>query len=152
MNPVLSIIVPIYNVRPYLCECLDSILSQPFCDYELILVDDGSTDGSGAICDDYATKDQRIIVIHKDNGGLSSARNAGLDAIKGKYVSFIDSDDYLLGDYYSDAIRELETNPAIDYVWLLYKKSSCDGSVDDSQPDNPHPQCIITKDDGDLLR
>ena len=90
---LVSVIVPVYNVEQYLKECIDSILAQSFEDYELILVDDGSPDHCGAICDAYASKDSRIRVIHKQNGGLSSARNAGLDIATGKYVCFIDSDD-----------------------------------------------------------
>lgn len=94
-NPILSIIVPVYNVEQYLSRCIDSILSQSFTDFELLLVDDGSTDGSGSICDTYAEKDARIRVFHKDNGGVSSARNVGLDNAKGEWIYFMDSDDEL---------------------------------------------------------
>ena len=82
-QPKISIIVPVYNSEKYLCACIDSILSQSFRDFELILVDDGSRDSSQRICDDYAQKDSRIKVIHKKNGGVSSARNAGLSAVRG---------------------------------------------------------------------
>lgn len=95
MNPEISIIVPIYNVEKYLNKCIESILNQTFYKFELILVDDGSSDKCGDICDEYAKKDNRIKVIHKKNGGLSSARNAGLDIAKGQYIGFIDSDDYI---------------------------------------------------------
>ncbi|WP_251549862.1 glycosyltransferase family 2 protein [Neobacillus muris] len=95
MNPKLSIIVPVYNVESYLNKCVDSILSQTFKDFELILVNDGSPDHCGAICDHYAERDIRVKVIHKKNGGLSSARNAGLDVAKGDYIGLIDSDDYI---------------------------------------------------------
>ncbi|MBR5126510.1 MAG: glycosyltransferase [Oscillospiraceae bacterium] len=91
----LSIIVPVYKVEPYLRRCVDSILSQTFTDLELILVDDGSPDGCPAICDEYAEKDCRVKVIHKENGGLSDARNAGLDTAQGEYIGFIDSDDFI---------------------------------------------------------
>ncbi len=91
----LSIIVPVYNTEKYLRECVDSILAQTFTDFECILVDDGSTDGCPAICDEYAKKDPRVVVIHKENGGLSDARNAGLDVAKGDYIGFVDSDDYI---------------------------------------------------------
>jgi glycosyltransferase involved in cell wall biosynthesis len=90
-----SIIVPVYNVEGYLPKCIDSILAQTFTDFELIIVDDGSTDSCGAICDEYANKDNRIKVIHKKNGGLSSARNAGIDIAKGDFFIFVDSDDYV---------------------------------------------------------
>lgn len=91
----LSIIVPVYNVEKYLHECLESILGQKFTDYELILVDDGSTDRCGTICDDYARKDARIRVIHRENGGLSAARNTGLDTAQGDYIAFVDADDHI---------------------------------------------------------
>lgn len=94
-TPTISIIVPVYKAEAYVRECVDSILTQSFADFELLLVDDGSPDNSGAICDGYAEKDARIRVIHKQNGGVSSARNAGLDAAKGEYIVFIDSDDYV---------------------------------------------------------
>lgn len=97
----LSIIVPVYNVELYLRRCVDSILSQTFTDYELILVDDGSPDNCGKICDEYAQKDARITVIHKANGGLSDARNAGLRIATGEFVGFVDSDDEITPDMYS---------------------------------------------------
>ena len=93
--PTISIIVPVYKVENYLSQCIDSILSQTFSDWECILVDDGSPDGSGAICDEYAQIDTRIQVIHKKNGGVSAARNSGLSVALGEYVYFIDSDDYV---------------------------------------------------------
>ncbi|MDU6522389.1 glycosyltransferase family 2 protein [Enterococcus devriesei] len=96
----ISIIVPVYNVEKYLNKCVDSILNQTFKDFEVILVDDGSPDNSGAICDQYAQKDSRVKVIHKKNGGLSDARNAGIEAAQGKYLGFIDSDDYIADDMY----------------------------------------------------
>ena len=95
---LISIIVPVYNVDKYLSKCIDSIISQTYNDIELILVDDGSPDNSPKICDEYARKDNRIIVIHKENGGVSSARNAGLDIAKGKYIGFVDPDDYIVSE------------------------------------------------------
>lgn len=101
----LSIVVPVYNVKKYLKRCVDSLLDQgEFCDYEIILVDDGSTDCSGKICDEYSQLSNKIIVIHKNNGGLSSARNAGLEIAKGVYVLFVDSDDYIRSDCLTELI------------------------------------------------
>jgi glycosyltransferase involved in cell wall biosynthesis len=91
----ISIIVPVFNVEPFIHKCVDSILAQTYTNFELILVDDGSTDGSGKICDEYSKKDARINVIHKQNGGQSTARNAGINAAKGNYLSFVDADDYI---------------------------------------------------------
>lgn len=93
--PLISIIVPVYKVEKYLRRCLDSIAAQTYINLEVILVDDGSPDGCGKICDEYAAKDARFRVIHQKNGGLSAARNTGLDACMGNYVMFIDSDDYI---------------------------------------------------------
>lgn len=100
MKPKLSIIVPIYNVEKYINKCIDSILAQTFTDFELILVDDGTLDNCGKICDEYAKADSRIKVIHKKNGGLSSARNAGIDIAQGEYIGFVDSDDLIKDDMY----------------------------------------------------
>jgi len=100
MNPKISIIVPVYKVEQYIHKCIDSILMQNFENFELILVDDGSPDICGEICDRYADKDKRIKVIHKENGGLSSARNAGLEIAKGDYIGFVDSDDWIEPDMY----------------------------------------------------
>ena len=93
-NDLISIVVPLYNVENYLKECIDSILTQSYHNLEIILVDDGSTDNSGKICDNYAKKDSRIKVIHKENGGASDARNYGIKEAKGKYIQFTDSDDF----------------------------------------------------------
>ena len=94
--PKVSIIVPVYKAEKYLNRCIDSIIAQTFTDWELLLIDDGSPDRSGEICDEYAQKDTRIRVFHKNNGGVSSARNLGLDNVLGEYVTFVDSDDWLL--------------------------------------------------------
>ena len=91
--PTISVIVPVYNVEKYLRCCVDSILAQTFTDIEVLLVDDGSTDSSGAICDEYAQLDRRVRVFHKTNGGVSSARNLGLDEATGRWIMFVDSDD-----------------------------------------------------------
>ena len=93
MKDLISIIVPVYNVEKYLNRCIDSILLQTYNNIEILLIDDGSLDKSSQICDEYMKKDKRIKVIHKKNGGLSDARNAGIDIARGKYITFIDSDD-----------------------------------------------------------
>ena len=108
--PKISVIVPVYNVEKYLRKCIESILNQTFREFELILVDDGSTDSSGKICDEYALKDSRIKVIHKENGGASSARNAGLDVAKGEYIGFVDSDDWIEMDMYGELYRLIKEN------------------------------------------
>ena len=95
MKDLVSVIVPIYNVESYLCKCIDSIINQTYKNLEIILVDDGSPDNCGKICDRYAASDERIRVIHQENGGLSAARNAGLKIMTGKYLMFVDSDDWL---------------------------------------------------------
>ena len=108
--PSISVIVPVYKVEDYLERCLDSILSQTFSDFELILVDDGSPDRCGMICDEYKEKDQRIKVIHKENGGLSDARNKGIDIAHGDYLSFIDSDDWIHPQYLELLMKANEEN------------------------------------------
>lgn len=108
--PRLSIIVPVYKVEKYIHKCVDSILNQTFTDFELILIDDGSPDNCGRICDEYAEKDSRVRVIHKENGGLSDARNHGIDVSKGEILSFIDSDDWIAPVTYEKVIGYLESN------------------------------------------
>lgn len=110
MNPLISVIVPVYNVEEYLKKSIESILNQSFADFELILVNDGSTDESLLICNYYGQIDERVVIINKKNGGLSSARNAGLDVAKGKYICFIDSDDWI----HTNMIKVLYQN-MVDY-------------------------------------
>ena len=98
---LISVIVPVYNVELYLERCINSIINQTYQNLEIILIDDGSTDRSGEICDEYKKKDMRINVIHKQNGGSSSARNCGLEIAKGEYIGFVDSDDYIASDMYA---------------------------------------------------
>ena len=117
-----SIIVPVYNVKDYLKQCLESILAQSFKEYELILVDDGSTDGSGLICDEYEKMNDNIIVVHKKNGGLSDARNVGMNKAGGKYIWFIDSDDYLLEKTAFAFIADIIKDKNSDVVFFSYKK------------------------------
>ena len=103
MNPIISVIVPIYNVEKYLPKCIESITNQTYTSLQIILVNDGSTDSCGEICDEYALKDDRIIVIHNENSGVASARNSGLEIASGEFLMFVDSDDYIS----SDAIQVL---------------------------------------------
>lgn len=105
-RPEISIIVPVYQVEKYLNECIDSILAQTFTDFELILVDDGSPDNCPALCDAAAKRDSRVRVIHKQNGGVSTARNAGLDAAQGNWIAFVDSDDTVEPEYLEKCIRQ----------------------------------------------
>lgn len=108
MSKLLSVIVPVYNVENYLSDCIDSILNQTYSNFELFLVDDGSPDRCGEICDEYAKKDTRIKVIHKENGGQGSARNRALDVASGDYIAFVDSDDYIEPNMYEVMIEALE--------------------------------------------
>ncbi|MGL5015770.1 MAG: glycosyltransferase family 2 protein [Bacteroidales bacterium] len=110
MTPKISVIVPVYKVEKYLPKCIDSILAQTFTDFELLLIDDGSPDNSGAICDEYAKKDSRIRVFHKENGGVSSARNLGLDEAKGEWVWFVDGDDWVAEGAIGTIIDTIENN------------------------------------------
>jgi glycosyltransferase involved in cell wall biosynthesis len=110
MNPLISIIVPIYKVQDYLEKCIESILAQSFTNFELILIDDGSPDECGKICDSYGAMDSRIKVVHKQNEGLSAARNSGLDIAKGEYVGFVDSDDWIDENMYGTLLNLLIEN------------------------------------------
>ena len=112
MKDIISIIIPVYNVEKYLEKCIQSILKQTYKNIQIILVDDGSTDNSGKICDEFKNKDNRIIVIHKKNGGLSEARNVGIENATGKYIAFVDSDDYVLKDMYETLYKNLIANDA----------------------------------------
>ena len=114
-EPLISIIIPIYNVEAYLTKCIASVVRQIYSNIEIILVDDGSPDNCGKICDAWAEKDSRIVVIHKKNGGLSDARNVGVAKASGKYVTFVDSDDYISSDY-------------VEYLWTLLNENDADVS------------------------
>ena len=131
-SPKISVVVPVYNVEKYLEKCVESILSQTFSDFELILVDDGSTDSSGKICDQFAQKDSRIRVIHKENGGISSARNTCVQSAECEYISFIDSDDFVESNY-------------LACLYDLVVKNDCDiavGSIYNCYGDKRIPQCV----------
>ena len=128
--PKLSIIVPVYKVEQYIHKCVDSILNQSFTDFELILVDDGSPDNCGKICDEYAAKDKRVRVIHKENGGVSQARNLGIDEAKGEYISFIDPDDWVDLDMYEKLFSFVDQNELDVACFEVYevKGSKCSAS------------------------
>jgi glycosyltransferase involved in cell wall biosynthesis len=127
-SPLISVIVPVYNTADYLDQCVESICNQTYRDLEIILVDDGSTDRSGEMCDDYARGDERIKVIHKENGGLSSARNAGLEAASGRYIGFVDSDDHILPEMYEAMVGKALSYGA-DIVQCAYHRESRDRRI-----------------------
>lgn len=116
-SQVISVIVPVYNVEKYLRQCLDSIINQTYPHLEIILVNDGSTDSSGDICDEYAALDPRVKVFHKPNGGLSSARNYGLQYVTGDYIAYVDSDDWIDLDLYKRCIDKFKSDTRIDAVF-----------------------------------
>ena len=119
MAPKISVIIPVYNVEQYLRECLDSVVNQTYQELQIILVDDGSTDISGAICDEYAQKDPRITVVHQKNQGAGAAKNAGLALAEGYYLSLIDSDDYIESDMYQTMVEAMEEYK-VDIVQCLF--------------------------------
>lgn len=129
MEKIISVIVPVYNVVRYLPECIESILQQRYHQLEIILIDDGSTDGSGELCDRYAKKDSRIKVIHQKNGGAACAKNAGLQIASGEYLSFVDSDDFLAEDVYSHMVKHLEKYKA-DVIQCGFRNVYCDHSAE----------------------
>lgn len=120
--PKISVIVPVYNAENTLRQCVDSILNQEYKDFELLLVDDGSKDSSPAICDEYAAKDRRVQIFHKINGGVSSARNHGLDYAQGEWITFIDADDYITNGYFDGIAAHQE-----DVIIKGYKKFNSQG-------------------------
>ena len=133
---MVSVIVPAYNIAPYIEKCAKSILGQTYADIQLIIVDDGSTDDTPMLCDKIAERDSRVVVIHKENGGVSSARNAALKVATGKYISFIDGDDFIEPTLYEDAINAMQQNDAgcfmFEYV-LDKENGSCTHSVTPSK-------------------
>ena len=138
-----SIVVPVYNTELYLHRCLDSIVNQSFSDFEVLLIDDGSTDGSGKICDFYAEKDSRIRVFHKENGGVSSARNLGLQEARGAWVCFVDSDDIIIENALGILMSQIQKNT--DYVMCGYEvfdeDNQCVYSV------SKQKQCVVNQHD-----
>lgn len=136
----ISVIVPVYNVEKYLDECVQSVMKQTSVPIEIILVDDGSTDASGAMCDEYAKKDQRVAAIHKPNGGLGSARNVGVSAACGKYICYLDSDDYL-ADNALERMFSLAEENRLDM--LLF---AADAFFDDIEPDEKRKNHYVRRD------
>ena len=124
VSPKISIIVPVYNAEKYLHRCIDSILTQTFSDFELLLIDDGSTDKSGQLCNEYASKDNRVKVFHKQNGGVSSARNLGLDNAKGEWIAFVDSDDSVMNTYLSELISSNDVDLVVSGVRFINGNTS----------------------------
>lgn len=116
-KPLISVIIPVYKVEDYLHQCVDSILGQTYQNLEVILVDDGSPDGCGAICDAYKAQDSRVKVIHKENGGISSSRNAGLAAVTGELIAFVDGDDFVEANLYERLYTQMEADPRLDVVY-----------------------------------
>ena len=131
----ISVIVPVFNIAPYITKCIESLQRQTFTDMEIILVDDGSTDESGKICDDFSKKDARIIVIHKENEGLSSARNAGIDVARGKYLGFVDGDDWVDETMYQE-LYDLAESEHAQIVSCGYQGVYDEGVVENTKETN----------------
>ncbi len=129
----ISVIIPVYNIEQYLDKCIESVVNQTYKNLEIILVDDGSTDKSGVICDEWKEKDERIIVIHKENGGVASARNVGLTYVTGDYIAWIDSDDWIERNVYEIIIREmLKYNCDISVIKYTQENSAVNNSIIES--------------------
>ncbi len=135
-SSLVSVIVPVYNVKPYLNEALDSVINQTYKNLEIILIDDGSTDGSGEICDEYAARDNRIIVIHQTNQGLSAARNVGLDIMQGSIVSFLDPDDAFCPNIIETMLKAMHKEE-VDVVVCKYYKQYTEHKLDTKGREEP---------------
>lgn len=120
IKPKISVIIPVYNAQNHLAKCIDSLIVQSYCNLEIILIDDGSTDNSPTICDSYAGKDDRIVVVHKKNAGVSEARNTGIRYSTGEYICFLDSDDFVEKDLIEDAVRNALIHQCDIVVWGFY--------------------------------
>ena len=135
MVPLITFIIPVYNVEKYLPKCIDSVLAQSYGNIEVILVDDGSNDGSEGICDSYANIDKRVQVIHIENGGVSSARNMGLRFAQGSYIAFIDSDDYV-SPFMAEKLYSAMQNNNSDLAMCFFSYTDEDGNITDNFVDN----------------
>ena len=151
-NPLVSIIIPVFNVRDYVCRCLQSVAGQTYRNIEVILVDDGSTDGSGTVCDEFCRNDSRFLVIHQENKGLGFARNTGLDNAHGAFILFVDSDDALVPETVETACRYLSTR-GIDWVGFGIKRIDRQGKVLFSTENSlPHHAPVETLTSEDIIR
>ena len=144
-TPVVSIIVPVYNAEKDLHRCIDSIIAQTFTDWELFLIDDGSKDSSGVICDEFATKDNRIRVIHKENGGVSSARNVGLDNARGEWITFVDSDDWIKPQYLEHLFGSIEKSDLVIAYATIYREEEHIGE------EEYYPSHVVTEENFSVL-
>ena len=147
---MISVIIPVYNVESYLKRCVDSVRQQTYIDLEIILVDDGSTDDSGKLCDNLAAEDNRIRVIHKENGGASSARNTGIDNAKGEYIGFVDSDDIVSEDLYMHLFELLRQNDADLSICGYVERNAIDDKTkscfDGPDIDSKNIRCLLSND------
>ncbi len=142
---MISVIVPVYNAEKYLRRCIDSILAQTYSDFELLLIDDGSKDSSGEICDEYAQKDTRVRVFHKENGGVSSARNLGLDNARGEWVTFVDSDDYVHHEFLSSLSVKHGVDLIVGSFQIVGSDEEWDGILDEALYDKASLRDNIVK-------
>jgi glycosyltransferase involved in cell wall biosynthesis len=136
--PTFSVIIPIYNIEDYINECIKSVLEQTYSDFEIILVDDGSTDDSSSICDEFSNKYENITVLHKRNGGLSSARNEGVKLAKGDYLLFVDGDDFIDHEALKNMNNIINENPGVDLICGKFFNYFPDGSLDYEDFDFPY--------------
>lgn len=143
--PRVSVIVPVYNSREYLGPCIESVLNQSYTDFELILIDDGSTDGCAEICDRYASSDHRVRCVHVNNSGVSAARNMGLSQAKGEYVTFVDSDDYVSEGFLTSAVGLMESDEELDFVQYSMDRFNANGIFYQEESDDiicPLPEFV----------
>lgn len=143
-TPTISVIVPVYNAEKYLRRCIDSVLAQTYTDFELLLIDDGSKDKSGEICDEYAQKDARVRVFHKENGGVSSARNLGLDNAKGEWITFVDSDDWAKPYYIEHLVASIDGADLVVAYATICKK-------DENAVEEHYQACRVLSDNFSIL-
>lgn len=141
----ISVIIPIYNVEQYLSQCLDSIINQTYTNLEIILINDGSTDNSEKICNQYKLLDPRIIVIHKTNGGLSDARNTGIKIATGDYISFVDADDFIDKNMYTILFQKINTTNA-DIIWYNHYNYQSSNEISKSSIFVQEKQYLLPKD------